>query len=142
MRKFSVLKCDVYPYNILLCIGASKEQILREIKRTYGCSASSDFAERLSLENKKGLTLYDLGEKICVLWVSRLAFDPSSISTLSHEVFHVVYAVMSQVDIQLSRESEEAFSYLHEHLMNQALIAIWNGKRTAFKSTLNAKDGD
>ena len=48
--------------------------------------------------------------------------EPSSaknISILCHELFHATTRILAFVDIEPSRESEEAYTYLHEYLCKQ-----------------------
>lgn len=52
--------------------------------------------------------------EIAVLWAN-------DISILSHECMHAVFWVMNKKDIKLCYESEEAFCYLHDFLMNSIL---------------------
>lgn len=44
--------------------------------------------------------------------------------TISHEVFHAVYSILSYVGITLSPDSEEAFSYLIGHLVSRITSQI------------------
>lgn len=54
-----------------------------------------------------------------ILWMPRRPRTAREWGTLSHEIFHLVYAILSYAGIVLSGESEETFAYLTSHLINQ-----------------------
>lgn len=43
-----------------------------------------------------------------------------TVGTLAHEIFHITFFIANYVDLHICFESEEAFAYLHEYLMQSA----------------------
>lgn len=43
-----------------------------------------------------------------------------TVGLLAHEIFHITFFIANYVDLHICFESEEAFAYLHEYLMQSA----------------------
>lgn len=52
-----------------------------------------------------------------LVWVA----ERGKIGVLCHELLHATFAVLRWVGVRLSSGSEEAFTYLFDHLLRQAL---------------------
>jgi hypothetical protein len=56
-----------------------------------------------------------------VIWLPRRPRTPTEISTLSHEVLHVVRRLFEWVGIPLTRDTDEAYCYALGHLVKDVL---------------------
>lgn len=45
---------------------------------------------------------------------------PVVVGTIAHELLHVTIGILRRADVRLTQASEEAFTYLHAHLMQEA----------------------
>lgn len=54
--------------------------------------------------------------------------DRRNVSVMSHELCHVVIAIMNRLAIPVNVDTDEAFCYLYQHLMHQGLHALGHGR--------------
>ena len=108
--KFSVL--------VLLC---PREQISTKIKK-HGIPDMEDFAE--STAGNQGLTAFHSELRTAVVWVMAANAErltAKETAALAHELMHVSFHYLDDIGMKLTEESEEAFTYLTEHLITEVL---------------------
>lgn len=119
--KFSIVYPRPYPYDLLVCVGATKEEVIKEIKRATKRTVPPDMAVFLTFGERQGRSVMDRDFPIPVLWLKRFDGSRHSYAILQHEVFHIVYAILDFSGIKLTVDSEEAFAYLIQDLTLQIL---------------------
>jgi len=56
-----------------------------------------------------------------VIWMPKKPKSGRELSSLAHEILHAVFEIMDWAGVKYDKSSEEAFAYLHTHLMQQFL---------------------
>lgn len=102
------VKDPMYKEEILLCLNPDHSQVQRWVKRKFG--AEIEFHPFLSgyfttLENPHD------GLLIRLVWMPRFEWYNEQISTLVHELFHLVMRVLEDRGIRYSPENQEPFAY-------------------------------
>jgi len=100
------LKTNIY---WIIC---SQEEYKRRIKLEFG--------ETCKLKKSVGgrFEVYTNGDRdIGVIWIK----SPRDLRVVAHECFHAVHWILADRSIKLSYDSDEAFSYLLEHLIGEIL---------------------
>jgi hypothetical protein len=109
---FKIVPIDIYSTDILVSVGQSDDELL----------------ERLGLEPEVFEELFGDFNK-CVArtsmhddgWIIIRLKDLNDVGVIAHEVFHSVCYLMRRVGIKHSFNSEEAFAYLIQYILNQII---------------------
>lgn len=110
------IHCGTFDYNIDVVIGKDKELVKKFIKKKHKALPDN-------------INVFDIAHGMIIryegfnpiLWLPAKPRTPSELATMSHEIFHLVYTVLSYVGITLSESSEEVFCYLIGHLTKQVI---------------------
>jgi len=68
-----------------------------------------------------GKTISKSGYNGPVVWIREEPTTPYRIGVLGHEVFHAVCRIMERAGVNLTYNSEDAFAYLYEHILDRVL---------------------
>ena len=101
--------CDTYGINYYISYGISREAYRDSVKRILKCEPAKATASGCATVYER-----DDGNVIYWLWTKK-----KNISHLAHEIFHVIYFSLSDRGFRLSDESQEAFAYQIEFLMDK-----------------------
>ena len=121
MKKHFKIDYGTYPFDCLIYIGHSDEEVIKHFERNY-YNLSDEEKEVLEMrghgragEIKGGyfLRLEDLDIK-----------NPNSLALMSHEIFHLVDFLLRRIGMTLSEDSDEAYAYLIQYLTEQILKKI------------------
>lgn len=118
--KYYNILVDIYHHRIHFIVGNSK-QALKVLEH------KASKANVLELKDKD-MSLYDgyyylLPNGESYIWVREGLDYKDFLRTVIHESLHATFSILDIVGIQLSAKSEEAFTYLHEHI---ASALIWD----------------
>ena len=119
---FLKVRGGIIPFDTLVCLGVTREQILEKIKK--------DFVYTLSKEEDEQLQMFGEGRTVrmeggwTVLWVKKFPTSPQVKNHLAHEIFHVVDFTLRCMGIKLSADSNEIYAYYTGWLTEQIYEAF------------------
>lgn len=109
-----VVSWQIFPFDVLVCLGNPKKEILKWINRTK---------YKLSEGEVEAITITGMGRTIIlrggqtILWLKN--YPKAGSGTLAHEIFHAVEMVTDRMGIKLSQDSDETFAYMVQYLTNE-----------------------
>ena len=80
--KFILINYQVYPFDVLVCIGATYEQVIKEIEGKYKYQLSEKEKDKLYIEGTGRTVMLESGQTI--LQLNKLDKTPKSIAVLAH----------------------------------------------------------
>lgn len=105
---------DLYGANIRFFIEQDREDIIKYTKKNYGQEfAFGDVAGAC-------LSIHSDGAFISLIYLR----DRNDITSLSHECIHSAMDVLANVGVEVCTKNHEALTYLHDHIMLEALKHI------------------
>ena len=110
-KKFNHIWEDLYKVNIWWFQGPRKQYTALVYKELKLKAADIGDTVRGRVEH----FIAD-GQPLPIIWLRH-----KNIADLAHEVFHVVHWIMKYKGIYLSDDSEEAYAYLLEYLMEEIM---------------------
>jgi hypothetical protein len=117
MKKF-VIHAGSYEFEIRVVIGNKLCDVAKYINKKQHRKGTAKYTS----EHFDVLGRYCPHEKYCpFIWLPSKPKTARQLSTVAHEILHSVFDCMEWAGIKYSRESEEAYTYLHTHLMKQFL---------------------
>lgn len=118
--------CNPYKRGIHVFIG-SLEELKKWVVTEYDAPDEKDFREFV-LETKpmpKAMAqfFYNYTNGIGIALISKFPKTPAQIASVSHELLHATFLILNYCFVDYNQEScgNEAFTYLHEHLLRNAL---------------------
>lgn len=100
-----IIDCGIYPYDILVHFG-TKEKLNKKLER-FGLSTDEDCGN--------GLTIH-FSTLQTVIWMKSKPSNINELAILNHEILHAVMFILDSVNIKLSKDSDEAFTYFYEYV--------------------------
>lgn len=127
-KQMFVIYLDLFQIDIAVCINMSEMEIKRWLKKISGKNYA-DFNECLLDEwdiskTKKGSMISFLGGVIILLKFEKNNFR-KSVSLLSHEISHAVFAIFTNKETPLIKDTDEIYAYTHEFIMLQILSKLY-----------------
>ena len=110
---------------LIVIIGGTYEQHLEIFrKRRVGKEEALDLANYLKSEMKHNAAVVlqpnTRPRAQFVYFPKRPSLtSPVTVGTIAHELLHVTVGILTKSDVRLTAASEEAFTYLHGHLMQE-----------------------
>lgn len=107
---------DTFCQNVWLLIG-NEEKTKRFLKKEF-----EGYQDLYSCVDSKirngigGVCFCDDRSNSFYIWLSKWTNKTSDISTLCHEIFHLVTRGLGQLGMELCIESDEAYAYLYSHI--------------------------
>lgn len=120
MKKPLIKKLEDPVYNrcIYLAVGPQKETFEK-------CEKILNYTEGfLEVIPRRLGCMMLMQDGAMILWMPKFKWTISDIDTLTHEIFHLTYAVMSEVGVRLCDNSEEAFAYYQGYITRQILTIM------------------
>lgn len=120
--KVKYIACDIYKRGINIFIGTPK-QLIEWAKSTYN-EDEDDTAFIESLENCKfGLADFHYGNGYGVVRLPKFPKSPSEIAYMAHELLHATCWMLWYCGVDFDNRfiNNEAYTYLHEHLVRNTL---------------------
>lgn len=111
----------IYPYECLVFIGATKDQIMRKMKQYQMNEEKEKFLDEMELYGGKATMFSD---NTMFMWV----FD-DDIPTIAHELFHITEFIMTRSGQKLTDDSDEGWAYLNAHLWSQIIPLVEKYKK-------------
>ena len=126
MAEVKYIHCDIYKRGIHVFIG-SLEELKEWVVKEYDASDEEDF-RNFVLETKpmpKAMAqfFYSYSNGNGVALIPKFPKTPKEIASVSHELLHATFLILNYCYVEYNDEScgNEAFTYLHEHLLRNAL---------------------
>lgn len=111
---FKVISLEIYCRDVVVSIGQTNKQLYKELKHKMSKSEFDYFFSDWDESIVNGRTLFhDSGFTIIRLK------DLSEDGIIAHECFHAVCFIFDKIGIKLTKESDEAYAYLLQFLVNQ-----------------------
>ncbi len=107
-----------YPYEILVCFGGGREDILDELDGKISVEDMSFLAHRDTL-NLKGGKFIGMGSGVSLIWVHSQPRSSEARGSLAHEIFHAVKWLFDFLGIYLDDNSEEVWAYQVGYITEQ-----------------------
>lgn len=113
---FLVIKGEVFPYDVLVCLGTTGQQILKYTERKFvECFTDEEKNAIKDIDSKKGYTLR-LQNNAILLWTRDFPHTPEQFGYLMHEIFHASDLTLRRAGCALSDDSDEVWAYQIEWL--------------------------
>lgn len=106
---FLLVKGQTFPYDVLVCLGATREQILEYFNKRFEDVISETEKNQLIMSGY-GRTLH-LENRAFILWTKDFPKTPEQFGYLAHEIFHVADLMLRSAGLSLSDDSDEAWAY-------------------------------
>lgn len=113
---------DMLYHDILIVFG-DKEQTRETLLKYFDKEEVDDIIKDATFD-VKGWTKYTSKFNSYLVWLPNNPKTAEEVGFLVHELFHATYAVMCNVGISLSEDSEEVFAYTIGFLTEKVLGAI------------------
>ena len=124
MAKVKYIPCDVYKRGIYVFIGSLSE-LKSYVKSTFTEEEYEDFVDMvMKTEHKETYSasfFYNNLDGQGIVHVPRYPRTPIEIGALAHEILHATFHVLNFCHVEYTYDgNNEAYTYLHEHLMRGA----------------------
>lgn len=126
MAKVKYIMCDPYKRGIHVFIG-SLEELKKWVVKEYDAPNEENFRnfvlETKSMSKAMAQFFYCYRNGIGIVLISKFPKTPEEIASVSHELLHATFLILNYCFVDYNEEScgNEAFTYLHEHLLRNAL---------------------
>ena len=126
MAKFKYIMCDPYKRGIHVFIGTleeCKKWVVEEYKHPSEEELKNFVLETKPMETAMAQFFYNYNMGIGIALIPRFPKTPAEIASVSHELLHATFLILNYCFVDYNEEScgNEAFTYLHEHLLRNAL---------------------
>lgn len=109
-RKKQLLDRFGYFQKNLLIIFGGKEQLMRELRKYHTEEEVKGVLEGFTFK-ENGKTVYDAKFNTFFIWMPEKPKTAQEAGTLAHEIFHATCAMLENMGMALSDDSEEAYAY-------------------------------
>ena len=121
-----VVHCHPYGHDILFSLGGKFTPVarrLRELNMTKDDIEKfrKEFNDYLPKHNTGRTWQLSTGQQVVHM---QMPMGATQIALLSHEVLHAISFVLRSAGIEHTNETEEAYAYLHQYVMQQVLQAV------------------
>jgi len=118
MAQVKYIPCDIFKRGITVFIG-NKEEFIAYCEKTYN-EDEDDKEFNYSLKNcEYGFADFHCGNGYCIVRIPSFPKTPKEIAATAHELLHATMWLLwySGVDFNNRDFKNEAYTYLHEHLV-------------------------
>lgn len=116
-----IISIDIYDRDVMVHFG-EKKHLKARLSKIFGCEKSSEIVSMISGEEKGKSFLLPGGQMI--LYMPNLPKGIKGLSVLAHEIFHIANYTLEEAGINLTSDSDEAYSYLIEFLTKKILAML------------------
>lgn len=116
-----IISIDIYDRDIMVHFG-EKKHLKAKLSKIFGREKSFEIVSMISGEDKGTSLLLPGGQMI--LYMPNLPKDIKGLSILAHEIFHIANFTLEKAGINLTSDSDEAYSYLIEFLTKKILAML------------------
>lgn len=116
-----IISIDIYDRDVMVHFG-EKKYLKAKLSKIFGSEQASEILSTIS-EKEKGKSLLLPGGQM-ILYMPNLPKDIKGLSILAHEIFHIANFTLGKAGINLTNDSDEAYSYLIEFLTKKILAML------------------
>lgn len=116
-----IISIEIYDRDVMVHFG-KKEHLKDKLSNMFGREQASEIVSTISGEEKGKSLLLPGGQMI--LYMPDFPKDIKGLSILSHEIFHIVNFTLDKAGINLTDDSDEAYSYLIEFLTKKIFSMV------------------
>lgn len=116
------IKGETFPYDVLVCLGVTKEDILKYCDKHYVDALTPE--ERNDLVCDAHGKTYKLQNRAFILWLKEYPKGSKGAGWLAHEIFHTADLMLRGAGLTLSNDSDETFAYQIDWLTRHIYAAF------------------
>lgn len=124
MAEVKYIPCDIYKRGIWVFVGTLDELKLW-VEKEFTCEDENEFVDMvlgLKKRNEMASFNYDMLNGQGVVHIYKFPTGSKEYAALSHELLHATFHVLNFCNVEYAYDgNNEAFTYLLEHLMRNAL---------------------
>lgn len=127
-----MIKGETFPYDVLVCLGVSREDILSYFEKHFADALTEKDKESIVMKGHGRVVMLESNAFIC--WVKEFPRTPEDFGYLAHEIFHTADLIIRKAGASLSDDSDEVWAYQIDWLTRkiyESYSLISGGKRTA-----------
>jgi hypothetical protein len=109
-----------YPFDVLVAVGVTDDQLLKRLASFVGDVESSD-RELLKMTPMMAGRAARMKDGRTVIRLKRWNGSPEDYGHLAHEVFHAVDFLFRLLGIKLTPQTDEVYAYAIAHLSSEIL---------------------
>ncbi len=106
---FLLIKGETFPYDVLVCLGVTREEILAYFKKHFEYDFAPEELEQLEMRGH-GRTLR-LNSNAMICWTKEFPRTAAEFGYLAHEIFHTADLIIRRAGATLSDDSDEVWAY-------------------------------
>ena len=124
MAEVKYIPCDIYKRGIWVFVG-SLDELKSWVEKEFTYEDEKEFVDMvlgLKKRNEMASFNYDMLNGQGVVHIYKFPTDPKEYAALSHELLHATFHVLNFCNVEYAYDgNNEAFTYLLEHFMRNAL---------------------
>lgn len=117
-----------YPYqtDVVFAMSEGQPRINDYLKRVMNCEPSllKSVEKNLSMGPRTQGRTMEFDNGAVLIWLKDVPMGAAGIALLCHEVYHAACFILRRVGMNDGRETEEAWAYLQQHLVENACRRI------------------
>ena len=131
-KTFIYKKIEVVPYRVdLHLLYCNEDRFRKKIISLFGNIGGLNDEWFSDVGHLAGFhtIVEDKASRDYIIWIRPVKRKNSELfATISHETLHFVFKMLNHTGMKLCEESEEAYTYLHEHITSEIVHAIFRRK--------------
>ena len=121
-----IIDWHIFPFDVLVCLGVTREEIIKKIHKSYTYKLNSEELEKLQMLGRGKTVMLEGGQTI--LWIKFIPKLGSGV--LAHEIFHAVHFLLNKIGVVIEGfDKDELPAYIIEYLNNQIVQKIIDSKK-------------
>lgn len=110
-----VIPIDIYRRELVFSCGQDHIKLAKLYNKVFPGSELT-----IATLQDGGFSVSDITKNM-LLWIKHRPRNPKTYSVLAHESTHAAIEILTRAGIKLVDESDEAYAYLVQHIMREAL---------------------
>lgn len=124
MGKFKVIDIDIYKVHLTVFVGSKKK--FSEFLESSEDEDNKKFTQKVKedIENDfqaVASTYWDKQNRVPILYLPKISTSLEDLEVIVHELSHVVFIILGDVNITVDMYNDEAFAYLQGWLMKEIM---------------------
>lgn len=121
-RIFKQIDSGAFPFEVLVILGGTKEQALKDVKAKWKIDKESEkvFLEEEGAGLQEGRTIMLSGGGM-ILWMNKVPNTNLHMSILAHEIMHLVEFLFLTIGIEHHDCTSEVWAYQYQHYFKQII---------------------
>ena len=121
MSKYKYIRADVYSRGITIFIGPQKE-LFKFVEEVYKDNKKLIENVKDTIDSEALGTTFTEDDGQSLIWIPKFPKTSGEIAILGHEILHATFILLNYCGVNYEYDGpNEAYTYLFEYLMGQAL---------------------